>query len=633
MNPIDVLILARTKLRTHKIRTGIIVTIAGLVFGLIIAVMVMLSGVFASIDRFGQIGLNNRVLLTATSSKYPYFNPYDHINDPNFINQVDEEYKTQTEKIKQVAKKYSIEYDAASNPSPVTVDQKTKAKSISESELGNPIVQKVSDKLAAEKFTPLDFDKLMSKYSGYVKRGKLTSISPITGSFEEMKEGKEDYKDKKSRQDSFTQPGESPVQLTTLDQSVSDPFIVDKDFDYTKGEIPVIVPFAQAEKALGLKKLSKSASVREQRDRLKYVREHVKDVKVSFCYRNSASQSLVSSAKSQQKELLKNVNNKDYVKPSVIYNDFTNDCSAITVKSDTRTPAEKKLDENREAYEKELDMYAGDPVQYKVVVRGVGISGDVDYSQMTFSMKSFVVQMLNTNLGYGTWTIPSGMLAKVAPADRPNEVFAPFKEKSSNSINDNSSIYEPYIVEFTDKDQARKFYKDFSDGSGDVYVTPFGSGTLLLDDLRRGVSDVLKWVLLIVGFVAVLILWGIIGRTVADSKRESAVFRAIGATRLDIANIYGLYVLLLALRIVIFSLLLGFALALAFDLWTTDTATVAAQLAYAAVDTNAQFHMIGFPVNQLSIIVGVIVLAALVASIIPILLGARRNPIKDMRDE
>ena len=48
----DALVLAHTKLRVHKIRTGMAIGIAGLLFGLMGAVIIIVQGIFVSVDNF-----------------------------------------------------------------------------------------------------------------------------------------------------------------------------------------------------------------------------------------------------------------------------------------------------------------------------------------------------------------------------------------------------------------------------------------------------------------------------------------------------------------------------------------------------------------------------------------------------
>ena len=57
---IDAVVLAQTKLRTHKIRTGLTLGVAGILFGLILAVIFVAQGTFESVDRFDEEGLADR---------------------------------------------------------------------------------------------------------------------------------------------------------------------------------------------------------------------------------------------------------------------------------------------------------------------------------------------------------------------------------------------------------------------------------------------------------------------------------------------------------------------------------------------------------------------------------------------
>jgi ABC-type antimicrobial peptide transport system permease subunit len=146
-------------------------------------------------------------------------------------------------------------------------------------------------------------------------------------------------------------------------------------------------------------------------------------------------------------------------------------------------------------------------------------------------------------------------------------------------------------------------------------------------------AQVMLWALLAIGGVAIIILSSIIGRTVSEGRRESAVFRAIGARRLDIASIYGVYTLLLSVRVALFAVVLGLAVSLTLELLFTEQATLAARYAYAAADAAPSFHFFSFISWFVPLIVAAIILFGLLASVIPVIRSARRNPITDMRDD
>ena len=637
MNPLDVLLLASTKLQSHKVRTGATVAIAGLLFGLIIAVLVVIQGVFASVDKYSEVGLNNRTIIGV--SYFPQsssFNAYEHMNDEEFIKEVEAAHKADVTSKQAIAKKYTVEYDAAMlNPSPIGVDPITKQKVITGDGLSSPIVQKLENQRRKALTKDFSITEYTSRYSSASMRGTFNVVQPTDGALTYMKYGNENQQVSSNQaQDEMIGRG-SGASLSILDASIGKPFITNKDFDPSKGEVPVILPFGDAHKLLDLPKLSKDATDEERRERLSYVRAHVGEATAAFCYRNDASRALLGQANAQQDEFKRAAGNKDYVKPAVVYNapDQT-ECNAITVQSDTRTALEKKADANRILFEKEAGLWAGEPMQHKVIVRGVGISGDTGGGASMLSIDMFVSGLLSSNLGYGTWSVPADLFVQLPESSRPDALFSPEPKTDGSSLSWMSN--NQYLVEFSDKKEARALLERtgaFNGNFGDVSAWQFGSGTLLVDEMRTWVERGLFWVLLVVGAIAAIILWGIIGRTVADSRRESAVFRAIGATRLDIASIYGMYAFLLSLRVVLFALILGLVIALVVEVLVSDGATLGAQLAYAAVDTDIRFSLFGVMSWYVPIVIGVIVLVGLVASIVPILLGARRNPINDMRDD
>jgi len=633
----DAAILAYTKLRTHRIRTGIAIAVAGLLFGLIAAVIMVAQGVFDSVDRFSGEGLNNRTVLSISHmAQGGGFSEYEHRDDATFIAEVEAAQKALVLKKQTAAKKFSIIYDpAVQDPSPVVIDSTSKQKVISESGLNTEAVQQAAGARRAATYEAFDINAYIKPYSTAKVLGLNAVLQPADGQLAYMKDNKEVLKQTTtSRQQFYNQDNESPM-LSVLEASLTKPFVIDKNFDATKGEIPAIFPYSRAEKLLGYKPLSASVSTSEKLARLGDVRSNISKVTVAYCYRNQASASLVAQAVAQEADIARNAGNNEYTKPSLLYTvPKESDCGAAVVSADTRTAEEKKQTANQVLYEKEIGTYIGEPSQQKIVVRGVGVANDMPTTSGA-SVSGVVQSLLGSWLGYNTLFIPADMLAKVPAQSRPDVVFAPSAKPASSF-----AYYPPetYLVEFGDKTQARTLMEKTgatigATVTGDTYVSPFGSGVLLMDELRRMFEQILVWVFLIVGTVAIIILGSMIGRTVAEGRRESAVFRAIGAKRSDIGAIYGMYALLLSLRAVVFAAVLALVLALTVELLFWHDATLGARFAYAASDTTREFHLFSLNSPYLLAIGGVIITAGLVASIIPILLGARRSPIKDMRDD
>ena len=126
---------------------------------------------------------------------------------------------------------------------------------------------------------------------------------------------------------------------------------------------------------------------------------------------------------------------------------------------------------------------------------------------------------------------------------------------------------------------------------------------------------------------------GTVGRVIADSRRETAVFRAIGAKRLDIAQIYFTYTVFLAGLVATTALLIGFVAASIADSRWSAGLSIDALVAYNAQDLTRQVSLFGMNGGQLLLILGLVVVASLASAIVPLLTNIRRNPIRDMRDE
>ena len=89
----------------------------------------------------------------------------------------------------------------------------------------------------------------------------------------------------------------------------------------------------------------------------------------------------------------------------------------------------------------------------------------------------------------------------------------------------------------------------------------YGTNYLTVDDIVRQLRPVILTLLIIAFTIATIIIWAMMGRVMADSRRETAVFRAIGAKRSDIAAVYVTYSVWVAVRIVIFAAALGLIIA------------------------------------------------------------------------
>lgn len=639
----DGFILAHTKLRVHRIRTGIIIGVSGILFGLILAIIFVMQGAFDSFARFGREGLGERSIVMVSKFNTSQFTAYDHQTDQAFVAEVEQLYDQTVAKKIAAAKKYSISYDKTTDPSPIEKDPVTKQKRISDTGMQSAYVSQVVLEHVKKDAKPLNINEFISQYH-YKTATVLPDnqmIQPQGGGLLYMKNNLDPaFLSENERQSSQYSSDNMPPNLVLTNASITRPFVTSHSFDPAKGEVPVVIPYSQAEKLLGYKSFDKSASIQDKLDRLQQVRQRVGEISASYCYRNPASTQLISLAQAQQREISDNKANKEYQMPSLLYElPTSSSCGPVKVKKDTRTAAEKKEAASLVAYQKEIGEYLGEPLEYRVPVRGVGISGDMpDGTSFGSSVSQTVTSLMGSWLGYNQWSIPADLFYKIPEQYRPSYIFSSNTTERGQTLSDRASL-DVYLVEFGDKDEARdalvrgSFFSGPGSDPNQISVSPYGNASLMIDEFKRWFQSMLLWVLLVVGGIALIILASLIGRAVSDGKRESAIFRAIGARRGDIGRVYGSYAFLLGLRVALFSLVLGLVIAGVIEILFWQDATLGARYAYAASNASLQFHLFSVMSWYVPLVLCIVVVVSMIASIIPILLGARRNPINDMRSE
>lgn len=631
MRLVDAVVLATTKLKTQRVRTGVITGVSGVLFGLLIGVVVIFQGAFDSAERFNKTGLGSRYVVSAGETDSFYM--YEYLNDPAVVERVRSAHQELVAKKQAAARKYSINYNPVTeDPSPIIFDEAEGRDVISEDYTSSEAAQLVERELAAEhRSSKSDLDRRIDRYSSAVELGQYNALMPESGTLLYMKDGKEESLSGSNKL-AYERAGmlfnEGAKYLQLLPESLAEPFISTSAYDPSDGELPVILPYDDAEALLELKPLANNASTEERRNRMQQVHSRVGEVVVEFCYRNEASNHLLSQAMSTADEMEKNKNNLDYQKPSLIYAvPDRQSCGEVAVASDTRTAAQKAIEENFQAYQKEIGAYIGDPEQQKLTLRAVGVSaGNIGINQQ-FSVSSLVQMLLSSSLGHGVWNIPLGLLEQTPESARPAAIFNHNQSVSALYGTSTTTLYE-----FDDPAEARDLVVN-NDPEHRFWAYPFGSSSLIINEAKAWFERIIFWVVVVIGVVATIILSGLVGRTIADSRRETAVFRSIGATRGNIASIYTVYTLLFSVRVAIFAFVLGLALALIANLVWSASSTIGAELAFGVVDSGLTFSLVGLGSVYLPVIAGAIIAVGLVSVSIPILRNVRRNPINDMRDE
>lgn len=638
----DTLTLSLTKLRTRKIRLLITIIVSGLLFAVLIAGSIVFRGSFASIESFSQEGLGTRFIVAAYDSTQQS-NVYA---DTEVINRARELQKDLIARKKAEAKKLDIEYNEQSEPPVVTEYDGPNGKEQSLNAEAPASKQALAEYL--QKHPPLgtkDFKKFTDPFHAtalYTSR-----MAPYTSdsSWQVLKDGKESYGAKASMTKGYGPPSgiDSFIgQWSLMSEDLLKPFAIKgqslKVGD--DGSIPIIVPVSASEELLGLKALPQTATTDQKLARIKEVREKAPQVRFQVCYRNSTSSELVNKAISTQQEIERNKNNKEYVKPELIYGFPKEPCGSVSVIRDVRSAELKKQD----AKQLQFDEMFGKPpaAQSTVSFRVVGIVPDFSM-QVATGINQIIGSLVGSSLGTGWFTpleesVKNPLIANyfdTAQAamfgQRPMQ-YAEFStaadakkfiDKNSCTPDFDHMTMDPKFDPFKECIKQGKLYS----------LTAFGSNSLALEDTKREFSKFFAVAALVVAAIGSIIMMGTVGRMIADSRRETAVFRAIGAKRMDIAQIYLLYTFIVSLLISGFAIAGGALAAMIIQNRYAEDLTVQALVAYNAQDLDRTFSLFALYLPDLLLLAGLAIGVSLISISIPLLRNVRRNPIRDMRDD
>jgi len=625
----DTVTLALTKLRTRKIRLTITVIISSLLFSGLVAASLTAQGAFRSVDSFTKEGFGNRYVIQGSS-----FLSGDVYQNQTIIDRALAIQKDITSAKQAAAKKLNLNYDPTTEHSPVNNFSNPDGNKQQILDPSSPAGQQaLAEYMKDHPFaTPQDFRNMASTYhpiAYYQSQG----FQPGQGNVQVMKGGKESFTN--NNQSSMSQGPPTGLDTfvsswTSMSDELVKPFIL-KGENLTTGKdgsIPIIIPYSAAEQLLGLDPLPSSAKASTQLARTKQVRASIKDTTFSACYRNAASQQLISDAISTQQQIDAHKTDKEYQKPDLIYGLPTTPCGTSPVIRDVRTTTEKKQAANQQIFDEQFG--ATPPTQQTVLFRVVGVVQDPNYTN--FSQVSQIINnIVGSSLGTG-WYMPASQLNH-------NPLLTTLFTNVPGLSFQNPAQYAEFATpsdeqHFMDKASCTDNPKTcLAKGKQPFMLFPFGSNSIAVSNIRHKFNTFFGLAAIIVALIAAVILMGTVGRMIADSRRETAVFRAIGAKRFDLARVYLLYTVFLSLIICAFALIFGTIISEVLQHKYGPTMTVQALLAYNSQDLNKAFSLVHFYWPDILKILGCIVLAGILSALIPLFRNLRRNPIRDMRDD
>ena len=652
----DSLRLAGTKLRVRRIRLSITVVVSGLLFAALLAGLTMLMGAQQSVEEFDRGSLNNRYLVAQTAIR-----PNNIEFTSNLAAHAEAE-RTQMIKDKQaLAARLGLPYDPKSEPSIMQSFPDSQPYPNDQSVIVQRLIRQETAKLPR---LTADAQWQFARTRGAVRQFSIQSIA-ANGMLNYMERGIESFDDKRQQNNQPTPLEEFKQQfgsITTIDQSLLGGYLL-AGASAKPSEIPLIIRYQDAETLLGLKPLDKNASNDTQLARLKELRQKARQLTFSACYRNPASQELLQTAK-QQIQAAANQAKKpsaDYIKPDREYAMPSADsCAAPAVVKDNRSAEARRTEANQRYFDQTFGSAQPEPAQAKFTFRVVGLMPDgIEAAQSDIG--SFLQQFLSTRLSY-TWIMPRGSMTTAAQTALESTIQTANNDQGNANREETLAIYE-----FSDPNKARSYLAAASCGEGAsggteitdlsaqpepaevsktqksnksiclphyvVFASPTGSNSLVNYDAMERLKPIIMWTFIGVTIIAAFILLIIISRTRADSRKESAVFRALGATRLDISQIYFVYTMIVALLTALFSIAAGLIVVYIADNLLASQITATLRIAMTPKDLATTFHFWTIDWMVIGAVALSIIAAAVLACLIPLIRNTRRNPIKDMRDE
>lgn len=642
--------LARTKLRSKRGMLIASTIIASLLFAALIACIIVFTAAEKSANDFIKKAGNDKYLVQVR----PYI-PHEvlgytrdySLDDIRGIKAFEIEYYNN---LKEKYKAAGVTYDK-STETPVIIPDIFKPESLpAEQRVTIDRQSPVADAWFAKKLrdysvtAPNTLQKLNELGSTYGASGyyiqRQAPIPPIPSS-RLIADEKEDFSVSEMKQGGPT-PYDALINSAYnsfyqfQDDTLLKRYLLTKDATELKG-VPVIITSQEAAslfgKEFGIGKEPKDDS--EKRVWLKNIQEKVNGHVYQVCTRNSTEQTILTNIQRDYAEIQNNKDDKDYIAPSLQHQHPSAPCGDITIKQDTRTSAEKQLQAKAEEQQRKLGTYVA-PEHYLTTFQVVGVMHAQPFTNYNASVEAYIKNLLSPQDPSISAIIPLQMYEKLPDNLKiDSRITPPYTGAQEEQIDS----FATRVLEFASIDQARSFLNNEAcsgmalNCAKPFSADPYGSNYLLIDEIGKLFRKVINIALPVLLGLASVIIWLTISRIMAENRKETAAYRAMGAKRSDIATIYFTYVLLIALRIAALSLILGIGIAYLTDQIYGARLNDIALSSFGIISDDIRFSLFNLSSPFIWAVVGVIFLVSLVASIQPLIRNVMRSPIQDMRED
>lgn len=643
--------LAHTKLRSKR---GILITsiiVSSLMFSALIASIIVFTAAEKSALSFIKAAGNDKYLVQV-SPNIPV--SVRDAPSPLSVKDVDEIKafeKKYYDAIRQKYVKAGVSYDSSTEvpilkPNPFRTDDSSESARWMVDYASPATTAWLTEKLSVyAKTAPNTYDKLKdlgAKYGATGYYGQTSTAFPTLPQSRLIEDGKEDFSSNNLKSSNPTSYGylinaayNSNYQFR--DDSLVDRYLLTKSAKSLKG-IPVIITAQEAASLFGKEVGIESEPKRESDKRkwLKDIQEKLNGHTYQACTRNSAEQAMIAEIQQNYTDIEKNKGTPNYKEPSLQLQLPSSACGDITVKKDTRTQAEKSAQNKTDEEQKKLGLYVA-PAHYLTTFQIVGIMNAQPFSEYSTSVESYIKNLLSPQDDSFSAVVPTQLYEQLPDSLKFNGQITAQADPTRYELD--NATFVSRVLEFNSIDKARAFLSNEACPSHDLgcaksfYADPYGSNYLILDEIGKLFRQILTVALPVFIGMALIIMWFTISRIMAENRKETAVYRAMGAKRIDITAIYTIYTLLIAARISAISFIFGIGTAYVVDRIYGSQLTDTSLSAFGIISNHMRFSLFDLSSPLLLGILGLIFAVSIIACIQPLIRNVMRPPIRDMREE
>ncbi len=596
MKIIDAYILARTKRKTRRIRTALVTLVGSLLFSVLFVAVIVAAGLYNAANQVKDVGYNSRYFTYIFNTR-PQTLDYPTV-DTRIRSELDTELK---------ARKITVTQDTHNDPSYI-------------SEYGRRINKAFSASFEADTKKLEETVRKMGKPSAVYHLTRTAATDELTYQPDTTKDPQADAL--KKIEDEGGQTGGSGKFQQTQDvvtvekDMLRTQLLPGQSFDWQPGQpIPVAIPYVQLEQLAG-RSLTKLDAATKNAAYKELIAQYSGKV-ITYCWRNSTAAQQLQSVVHYNHTASNDTDKATNPVAVPVCKDFDKAVlKKIGVEADTVASDIKPLFEAPP-----LPVAQTQQVQFKIVALTPG-------GQSQFG-NDFVEAMLNA-----VSTLPFAFNPILVPADVAAQQTL-FKTDPSQP----ASMAPTYLmVDFANRADQRAFLDNGCKGNEcqdgvKPALQPIGNLAVALEGVF---SFLFNFMLIaggvIMGIAAVLVLLTI-SKVIADSTKEIAVFRALGARRRDIAHIYYTYGAMLTGSTLLFALVIGTTLAYGVNVIYGSNFTAQLIQSTGAYVQDPHVSLVGIQPVWLLAVAGALVVAAAIGVSIPVFAAIHRKLITILREE